>query len=232
MMTDNVRIKIPESGVAGLKALISLGPDGIDALCEIANDLPLSLDVSSLIERISKALEKDPRIVSRLVTAALMPLNHLRVDMKLESHEFLDVISRAIESDNHQNWDPEQLNGWRAIVSRVGPLFGKDNIFSLTSKSYQLLINRPNPVQSIKILSEVRPVYGEDATSIKAFVLAKTLVVDYAEKETAKTIFLSMDMDDLRSLATEVDRARLKSETISDAMSEWGVELLTYGQQG
>lgn len=84
----------------------------------------------------------------------------------------------------------------------------------------------------MKILSELRPVYSEDATSVRAFVLAKTLAVDYLEGETEKTIFLSMDMDDLRSLAVEVDRAKLKSETISDEVVNWGVDLLTYGQQG
>ncbi|MBV8383287.1 MAG: hypothetical protein JOZ63_11815 [Planctomycetaceae bacterium] len=106
------------------------------------------------------------------------------------------------------------------------------NFFSVVSKCSQLLNKRPNPIQDVKILSELRPVYSEDATSVRAFVLAKTLAVDYLEGETKKTIFLSMDMDDLRSLAVEVDRAKLKSETISDEVVNWGVDLLTYGQQG
>lgn len=67
---------------------------------------------------------------------------------------------------------------------------------------------------------------------VKAFVLAKTLVVEFWEGDSKKSVFLSMDMDDLRSLADEVDRAKLKSDTVADEVSNWGVDLLTYGQQG
>ena len=231
-MADGVRIKIPDTGVAGLKNLISLGPDGIDALCNIAGALPLTLDAHGLVGRLSDRLERDPGVILSLVMGALMPLNHLRVTMKLETRDFLEVISNALVSENGKDWGAQEIAGWNAIVGRVGPLFEKDNVFSLTSKSYQLLFNRPNPVGKIKILSELRPVYSEDAASVKAFVLTKTLVVDYTDSETTKTIFLSMDMDDLKSLATEVDRARLKTETVFEELSGWGVELLTYGQQG
>ena len=51
---------------------------------------------------------------------------------------------------------------------------------------------------------------------------AKTLVVNYYDGGTKHTIYLSMDIDDLRSLSIEVDRARLKTETVSDAISDWG----------
>jgi hypothetical protein len=80
------------------------------------------------------------------------------------------------------------LEGWNAIRGVVAPLFERDNFFIIASKSYQLLLNRPNPVHGVKILSELRPVYSEDATSVKAFVLAKTLVVDYYDGSMKKTI--------------------------------------------
>jgi len=231
-MADDVRFKIPESGLAGLKALIGLGPDGVTALCELAKDLPLTLNMRGLTSRLSSELKVETRSASRFVIGALMPLNHLRVHLKLETPDFLRVLSENLEKETPGKWRSENLSGWQAIAGRIAPLFEKDNFFSVSNKSYQLLVNRPNPVQDVKILSELRPVYSEDATSVKAFVLAKTLVVDYLEGETKKTIHLSMDMDDLRSLALEIDRAKLKRETVSEEVFGWGVDLLTYGQQG
>ncbi len=231
-MAEDVRFRIPESGLAGLKALISLGPEGVTALCELAKDLPLTLNMRGLTTRLSNELKVETQAVSQFVTGALMPLNHLRVYLKLETPDFLKALSDNLEKEAPEKWRSENLAGWKAIEGRVAPLFEKDNFFSVSNKSYQLLVKRPNPVQGVKILSELRPVYSEDATSVKAFVLAKTLVVDYLEGNTKKTIHLSMDMDDLRSLASEVDRAKLKRETVSEEVFGWGVDLLTYGHQG
>ena len=228
-MPEDVRFRIPESGLAGLKALIGLGPEGVTALCELAKDLPLTLNMSGLTTRLSNELEVERSAVSQFVMGALMPLNHLRVYLKLETPDFLKALSDNLEKEAPEKWRSENLAGWKAIEGRVAPLFEKDNFFSVSHKSYQLLVNRPNPVQDVKILSELRPVYSEDATSVKAFVLAKTLVVDYLEGDTKKTIHLSMNMDDLRSLASEVDRAKLKRETVSEEVFGWGVDLLTYG---
>jgi len=231
-MAEDVRFRIPESGLAGLKALISLGPEGVTALCELAKDLPLTLNMRGLTTRLSNELKVETQAVSQFVMGALMPLNHLRVYLKLETPDLLKALSDNLEKEAPEKWRSENLAGWKAIEGRVTPLFEKDNFFSISNKSYQLLVNRPNPVQGVKILSELRPVYSEDATSVKAFVLAKTLVVDYLEGNTKKTIHLSMDMDDLRSLASEVDRAKLKRETVSEEVFGWGVDLLTYGHQG
>ena len=231
-MADDILIQIPESGLEGLNVLIGLGPEKVNTLCETAKDLPLTLNMKSLTNRLSSQLDIEPRSVSRLVMGALMPLNHLRVSLKLETRDFLKLISNTLEKDAPEKWRSENLPGWKAVEGPITPLFEKDNFFSVTSKSYQLLVNRPNPVQDVKILSELRPIYSEDATSIKAFVLSKTLVVEYLEGDSKKSIFLSMDMDDLRSLAVEVDRAKLKRDTVSEEVFGWGVDLLTYGQQG
>ena len=209
-----------------------MGQDGIIALCELAKELRLSLNVKALNDRIASELEIEARPASQLVMGALLPLNNLRVRLRLETPNFLDVLSESIEKEAPEKWRADNLTGWHAIREQITPLFEKDNFFSLCNKSYQLLVNRPNPVQDVKILTELRPVYSEEATSIKAFVLTKTLVVEYMEGEDKKVIHLSMDMDDLRSLSLEVERAKLKRETLSEEVFSWGVEVLTYGQQG
>ncbi len=231
-MTDDIRIQIPDFGLAGLKALIDLGPEGVAKLHEAAKDLILTLSMKDLTRRLSTELDIDMETASRLVVGALMPLNHLRVSLGLETPEFLETLSKALERETPEAWRNENLDRWKALAERIGPLFEKDNTFSVANKSYQMLVNRPNPVADLKILSELRPVYSEDAASVKALVLAQTLVVGYMEGDVKRTIFLSMDLDDLRTLAAEVDRAKLKNESVSEAASQWGVDLLTQGRQG
>ena len=231
-MTDDIRIRIPESGLAGLEALIDLGPEGVTRLHEAAKGLPLTLSMKDLTRRLAADLDLDPHFVFDLVVGALMPLNHLRVSLGLETAGFLETLSKALEQEPPADWRTKNLDRWRALTERIGPLFEKDNIFSLCNKSYQMLVNRPNPVADLKILSELRPVYSEDAASVRALVQAQTLVVGYMEGDVKRTIFLSMDLDDLRTLAAEVDRAKLKKETVSEAASDWGVVFLTQGRQG
>lgn len=231
-MAEVGRINIPDPGLVGLKDLAALGPEKIRALREFARDLPLTLNVKGLTSRLAGALEVEKSAVSHFVTGALMPLNHLRVYLKMETPEFMKLVSNTLERISSDKWNHEDFRNWKAIEGEVEPLFEKDNFFSIVNKCYQLLSNRPHPIHEMKILSELRPVYSEDATTVKAFVLAKTLVVDYAEGETKHTVHFSLDMDDLRDLSAEVDRAKLKSETLSDEVANWGVDLLTYGQDG
>jgi hypothetical protein len=231
-MAEIGRINIPDVGLVGLKNLVALGPEKIRALREIAQDLPLTLNVKGLTSRLASSLEVEKSSVTHFVTGALMPLNHLRVYLKMETPEFMKLLSSTLERNSSEKWKPEDFKNWKAIEAEVEPLFEKDNFFSIVNKCYQLLSNRPHLIQDVKILSELRPVYSEDATTVKAFVLAKTLVVDYAEGETKQTIFFSLDIDDLRDLSSEVDRAKLKGETLFDEVANWGVDLLTYGQDG
>lgn len=231
-MSEDVRFKVPEAGLAGLHALIDLGPSGVDDLCKMVEDLPVTLDLNRLTTSLAHKLGVEARAVSELVLGALMPLNNLRVHLKLDTSAFLRVLSENLERETPETWRAANSEGWKLIEDRVVPLFERDNFFSVSSMSYRLLVNRPNPVQDMKILSELRPVYSEDASSVKALVLTKTLVVDYLEGDAKKTIHLSMDMDDLRSLALEVERSKTKRETVSEEVSDWGVDLLTYGNQG
>lgn len=231
-MAEISRINIPDMGLVGLKDLAALGPEKIHALREIAKDLPLTLNVKGLTRRLADDLEVEKSVVSHFVTGALMPLNHLRVHLKMETPELMKLISNTLEKISSDKWNQEDFENWKAIEEEVEPLFEKDNFFSIVNKCYQLLSNRPHPIHEMKILSELRPVYSEDATTVKAFVLAKTLVVDYAEGETKHTIHYSLDMGDLRDLSSEIDRANLKGETLSDEVANWGVDLLTYDQDG
>ena len=110
-MDNDIRIEIPASGLDGLKVLISLGPEGVDKLCQVAGDLPLTLNLKSWTRRLSSELNIDAESVSQLVMGALMPLNHLRVHLNLETPEFLEVVSGNLEKEPSPGWRAENLRG-------------------------------------------------------------------------------------------------------------------------
>lgn len=136
-MADDVRIKIPESGLDGLKALISLGPEGVGMLCEIAKDLPLTLNIKGLTNRLSNELKVEQSSVSQFVMNALMPLNHLRVYLKLETPDFMKLLSNTLEKEVPEKWRTENLAPGK-------PLRNKSNLCSRETTSLASLASALN----------------------------------------------------------------------------------------
>ena len=105
--------------------------------------------------------------------------------------------------------------------------------FSTLGKAFDLLANRPAVTIGFKILSELRPVYDEAATRTRALLLTNTLVVNYldADKER-RTLHLTVDLDDLRTMKDELERALRKNQLLRKDANALQVDVLVVGEEG
>ena len=78
-------------------------------------------------------------------------------------------------------------------------------------------------------MTELRPVYDDDAASIKAVVLTSTLVIDYVEGGEHNRLHLTVDQEDLRALQGQLDRAEKKAQVLEKEVSQLHVPILIPG---
>ncbi len=220
--------QIPKRAYDGLRDLIEMGPEKLEQLSKELADRELTLDTSELTRSLATAIQFPAEKVERAIFVVLIPLNGLRAAFRVSANEFLDLLAKLIARQNEE-WDKENGETWRRVAPKVEPLLAPNGYFAWLNKTFQLLSNRPIVAREFKILTELRPVYDDELSAIKAMVITSTLVVDYEEAGKPKRLHVTVDQSDLRALREQLDRANKKLQLLEEQAGHLGVPVLVAG---
>lgn len=79
---------------------------------------------------------------------------------------------------------------------------------------------------SARILTDLRPIFANDATDPPlAATVSHALRIDYAKTANPKSIYLTLDEDDLKTLEKQVQRALEKTQTLKSLLDSIGLPL-------
>ena len=231
MVSDRGPITIPERAFPAIGILASLSREQLSTLARMVTEFENSLDFRSIVKRVGDALPlgEEPML---MLAGLLMALNQMRVDRKLSPESLVVKINEAVVREADEEWKSEWLEKWKATLPSLSLLFQPNNLFSITGKTQELWLNRQTRVVDMKILTDLRPIYDEEATRTLALVLTNTLIVevyDDASKEQ-RSIHLSLDQDDLATLRDELERTQKKNLAVSSDCERWVIDLL--GMEG
>jgi hypothetical protein len=220
--------QIPQRAYDGFGDLIAMGPKVLEQLAKEVTDQKLTLDVDSLSRKLAEAIGFDLDRTARAITTVLVPLSGVRAALDMPPEEFVGLLSAMIERQN-EKWHKEHGAEWKGVASSVAALLGPAGYFAQLYKTIRLIADRPTIAQELKILTELRPVYDEDAASVRAVVMTTTLVIQYTEGTVRKSLHLTVDQDDLDVLQKQLDRADIKVQLLEREVSKLGVPLLIPG---
>tara|TARA_A100001391_G_C5066162_1_gene277218 strand:+ start:556 stop:1209 length:654 start_codon:yes stop_codon:yes gene_type:complete len=187
--------KLSESEVDGIVA----GLKGTDGQIQSATEL---------IELLSGFITTE--VASYLVGTALR-LNQVskRVDKPVD--EIVEARKSALDpSDANHSVKFSGLQVVEAIAETTA--------IKLTARSIDLAYECDNLLQTSRILTDVRPVFSEDAGSIEGAIVAHMLRIRYDSAGTDKELSFALDSADLRRLSYQCDRALLKEKTAQTQM--------------
>lgn len=223
-------VPIPTQGFLGIKALIELGAERVRALAEAQSQQPLDLSFPKIYERLTASLSCDRSTLHRAFLHALIPLNGLRRNLEMEPSVFLRSLDRTVREQTPDGWDSDDLERWGQLLPALVSLFEPDNFFSIASKAFDLLSERPAILQTARILTEYRPIYDESTTRTVALLQTNTLVVDYWDGHQVSSLHLTLDGGDVDALHSELARAKKKIEIGRAEALQKGIVLAAYGE--
>lgn len=87
-----------------------------------------------------------------------------------------------------------------------------------TAKAIELSYDSDNLLQRTRILTDVRPLFTEDAQSVDGAIVAHTLRLRYDSAGVDHELSLALDNSDLRRLIQDCERALLKEQTAQDKL--------------
>jgi hypothetical protein len=147
------------------------------------------------------------------VIQATMSLANARADFGNSIPDFVEDLVRSMKRDqrNELHLEDEQLEQLKKNLSR---LLNDENLI-VASKAVYLRRDYEHRYCRARILTDVRPVFGEDRTIAPVVALiVHDLQVVYHEGSSTKEIHISLGNEDLSSLKLQIERAQEKAQSL------------------
>lgn len=215
-----IQLVLREDQLDALSVVRDLGSDCLKVIIDTLYSLsPPPIRPADLRKALDPILQDSPDKIE-IVIEQLLSLYTLRRQRRISASEIVEGLNYGIETAR-QKWNENQLATWKSLQPQLLLLFDIPNIW-LAVKSLDLSYDYSNLLQSAKILTDIRPLYNEDASQIEGSVISYTLRISYDSRAGNKSISIALDENDVRSLLEASERALKKASTAKKFMAEKG----------
>lgn len=116
------------------------------------------------------------------------------------------------------------------FIDRLVAVLTAPQLAELT-KAMDIATEYPNVFHTARVLSDVRPIFGDDlASGPNGAVITTTLKIDYYERGRLESFYVTMDEADTRELRSAADRGLTKLESLKQFLAK--VELPAFDTSG
>lgn len=153
------------------------------------------------LRSLQKVLDAD---TSKEILSQVIGLTSLsfRENMKLDS--IWDDLNAGIKQD--LDWDNAEEARWTENSRHLFRLL-KSSSSACLGKSHYISRDHQYDFSGVRIANEIRPIFDEKSEHLLGCILTFMLRLDYLTIETAESISVALDYDDLKLLRDACDRA-------------------------
>lgn len=223
------KLSIPERYREGIALLLPLNDVQVQTLAR-GLDTTTTMSSSAEFAQVVTVPGIEPTDVSKIFVA-LLSLYVVRSAENIETSEFVDAIIDAMQSSG----DPKLAiadSETTIARSRLSKLLSS-SAFSRIAKAEELGDEFPNMVYGTRVLTDLRPVFGESPTVAPlGFLIVHTLKLEYHEHTVRhKEAYLTLSEAELKDLQEAIARALAKSQTLQDALRVSGSTYIQHAKR-
>ncbi len=212
-------LQIPKDSVPGIVELVNLSEPSVDQLTVALYAAPKLSDSDDMAANIAQGVPSVSMVQLSKIIDTLYGLYHVREFSGVEPAEFLEDAMEAIVESPHI--EPRLNEPQLALLrTRLEKLLKVETLLVI-AKASRLQRDGERLYCESKILSDIRPVFGEDPTARPSgAVITHTLKIAYHEKGKHHDFHLVLDSVDLGALKDVIDRALVKDETLRSLLKD------------
>jgi hypothetical protein len=204
---------IPQEEQEGLILLANLPENQVEQLQRALTVAPVVVNRDTFLKGVSR-VEGLSSVDQDKITSALAYLNGYLVAGNIDLEEFIKDVGSSLAEENVSG------DVVRKIENALPRLLDIDTI-RLRAKAVDLQVDHAKAFQSVRILTDVRPVFAPKSTSeVKGALIFHSLKIDYFCDTETSEIFISLDDHDLALLRQAIDRAEAKARTLRAILTE------------
>lgn len=226
------KIEINQKRLARIEKFLILGTDKLKQIYDVI----IGMDYIPLrIQDVKIALEKGIPDFSNDFSVAieeLFALCSLKRRLNLEPRDLFQILHRSIADTNgFQSWSDDKLLEFEKLEKELIELISLPAL-STAVKATSLKYDYSNLSQSIKILTDIRPVYNEDGREIVGALVSFILRLYYQSLDGLESLSVALDEADIRMLLKTCDRALTKADTAKRLMKDKAnIETWIHGEE-
>ena len=218
-----IQIRLKEEQIENLSIIRDLGAETLEAIVnKLSNIDPPPIRPYDLCRAINEILP-DRSEEANTVMKQLMSLYTLRRRRNLTSQDLLEGILYGITTTGQRRWTDEQITLWKKLKPQLQNLLSLSNVWNVV-KSLDLSYDYTNLLQNVKIITDIRPVFSEDAKTIQGSIVSYTLRLYYNSLQRGNSLSIALDKDDIKRLLEMCERALKKGESAKEFMQAGGVK--------
>lgn len=215
----SIKLRVDKQDLDELASIRDLGEENLARIIEKLDGLdPIPLRPSDLRTAVESVLPDSESEAAALVRQLLI-LSTLRAQHFLGIDEVLSGLRFGIENaPEEEKWKTTELHGWETIQPSLSRLLEVPAV-QTASKAYHLTHEYANLCRTATILTDIRPVFSENADAVRAALISHTLRLNYFNPEGSHSLSIAMDERDVRELQQACERAIRKAATASRFIS-------------
>jgi hypothetical protein len=214
MMVPQLRLAPHQS--EDLQAICILDPNEIQSALQGLGKLePVPLHSRQIFSAVKSAIPKHPEAADALTRQALSLRGMMR-QWGLATSDLLSGISAAIEQ--HEDWQSDDVEKWKAIEGGFRQLIESQPI-RLTANAIDLSYEYANLYRRGRVITDVRPLFSDNADVIEGAVVSYTLRLRFDNIEGEHDFSIAMDQQDIEQLVEQCQRAMTKARTAKELMT-------------
>lgn len=223
-----IQLKLNPRQVTDLAAICGAGPENLQRVATHLADLKEELlRPDDLENEISSAIPELAAPAEALMRT-LIYLRTLIIHTATEIDDILPIVLQSLQRD--AKWPQDQIDSWEAVQDDIKRLVSTP-IVKRVAAALDLSYEHPNLLRRTRILTDIRPLYSDDATEITGAVVSHTLQLRYFSADGDHELSVSLDNADIETLAKQCRRASVKSKTARNLMAEkGGVQTIVSGE--
>lgn len=212
-----IPIRLDPHQLEDLKVILELGPEKLRDVVERVRRLksaPISPD--KLFGAVADVLGERKDAAESLVREALTLYRWIRQG-GCTVQQLFEGIRDNIQADS--DWTKGQLEKWGNVEAHFGEFLSLP-IIRLVASAIDLSYEYANLFLGARILTDIRPIFDNDAAAIEGAVVSYTLRLRFGSSEGHHELNIAMDHSDIKDLAVQCDRAIRKAKTARDLMQD------------
>jgi hypothetical protein len=213
-------LEIPQQVQIALAKLHALTDELFDQLLAGLREAPVGLSMERLTLHVARAAldlsQSDIRQFLNLLVfgyclASRLDFNSTQVAERLSDH--VSILSRTSEHLDRK--------GLSTMTHRLAQLLAISTPVNLIAKAEGIWQELPRRLNSARLLTDIRPIFGDDVTERPAAALiVHTISLSYCEGSEEHQFHVSLDTNGLSLLEAILERARRKEQNLEATLRE------------
>jgi len=209
------QLRLSETQLSDLKLIAELSESQLRSVLAGLSELTsIPMSQEEVRQVFSQAIPNRTSLVDSLVRQVLA-LAGLQYRSDIPHDELLLALRSSLDS----KLPPESMDAWNRIEPVFGELLRSQSIRTVV-KSLELTYDYANLIQSTNVVTDIRPIFDDEAEEVIGSVVSFTLRLSYQNGNNVQSLSFAFDAEDVKRLRDQCIRALRKAETARHHFSE------------